>query len=674
MNVILCYPPKRNYPGYGQDKRWLPLGIASLGAYIRQELPDLKVTLLDLFEYSMDEAFAKIFKSINPDDTNILGFTCFTEQRNSAFELCKRVKSIRLFDDSMAKYWGIDKSDYNVGQIITVVGGPHAFIMANQIAEHYPYIDHIMKGEGERSIVNLIKNYIDGRESKRIIEADIIHNLDELPHCIDGFDLFANVSNMVEAEAPIIFSRGCTDYCSFCSTTKFWHGYRSRSAENVFAEMMKYNQRYGTTKFKFHDDASTADLDNWKRLCGFIVDYKFEYEITARADQFDDELIDLLARSGCKRVAVGIESGNENLRNAMNKRLDMDVAKANMKKLMAAGIEVVMLFIIGYPGETDGTIQETIDLIREVKPSSWCCQPLMIFPGTKVYRDCVKSGWMKDDYWLQDLPQPYYIKDVPFRQLQEWTRQVQTCMKKTNVLIAAPVRQNEVKFKLYIDSLNNLTIPDNVNVQRLFVLHNSEHLKQYLSPTDTVAIANTDDDYICDEKTHQWKQHNLNFVANIKNQIIEIAVKNGFDYVFFVDSDLILHPDTLSNLLSLDLDIVAEIFWTAWDPGSPLMPNAWDYDHYSFLPGTIEKYKTPGVYQCGGTGAAILINRRVFDAGVNYNNIPNLSMWGEDRHFSIRAMAAGYPIHIDTHYPAVHLYRESDVEKVLKEREQIADK
>lgn len=653
MKIILCYPPKREYTGYGQEKRWLPLGIASLGAYIKREYPDIEIVLLDLFNYTVDEAFYEICKHIKYNDVNLVGYTVFTEQRFSTWELAKKVK----------------KATDEIVEIINVVGGPHAYLMAEQIYSNYDdIIDVVIKGEGELAWISLIKGLKNGIAWEGIIEGENIQDLNTLPYAIDGFDLFANTNKLIEAEAPIIFSRGCTDYCSFCSTTKFWKGYRSRRAENVFFEMCAYYIRYNIKKFKFHDDASTADIENWKILCKKIINEMpnagWEYEITARADQFDDELIDLLAQSGCKKVAVGIESGNEVLRKAMNKNLNMELAKSNMKKLMQVGIEVVMLFIIGYPEESDATIEETIELIKEVNPTSFCCQPLMIFPGTKVYRDLVQKGWITDEYWLKDIPQPYYLREQNWSKIQEWTQKVLNCNKKINILIAAPVRQNEEKFKLYIDSLNKLEVPSNVNVVRFFILHNSSHLIEYISPQDQYQEVNTNDEYRTDENTHHWQDHNLQFIAYVKNQLVDIMLKSGFDYIFMVDSDLILHPKTLVSLLDSKKDIVSEVFWTKWNKDDILeMPNAWDYDHYSFFKDTISQYRKGNVYECGGTGACILIHRKVFEKGVNYNPINNVSFWGEDRAFSIRAKVAGFDLFVDTKYPAIHLYRDSDVDK-----------
>jgi hypothetical protein len=235
-----------------------------------------------------------------------------------------------------------------------------------------------------------------------------------------------------------------------------------------------------------------------------------------------------------------------------------------------------------------------------------------------------------------------------------------------NILLAVPARQTEEKFKLHVESLNRLIVPDYVNLQRLFILHNSDELKKYLLPSDNVHIMHTDEEYIVDDKTHHWKSKNLQIITFIKNEIIQAVLNNGYDYVFFVDSDLLIQPETLLGLIESGKDIIAEIFWTDWTKSGKEEPNAWDFDHYKFFQGTMEQWKIPGIYKCGGTGACILIHRSVYERGVNYNPIPNVSFWGEDRAFSIRAYVAGFEMWVDTHYPCEHMYRDADIEKAAK--------
>ena len=231
------------------------------------------------------------------------------------------------------------------------------------------------------------------------------------------------------------------------------------------------------------------------------------------------------------------------------------------------------------------------------------------------------------------------------------------------ILLASCVRQKEEIFKLFIEGLDNLLIPDDVELHRLFLLHNCEHLDKYLDKRfNIIKKIKTDDEYRTDEQTHYWRMENLCNITNMKNGIFKFAQDLNFDYVFIVDSDLILQPETLVNLLNADKDIVSEIFWTRWKPNEPEMPNAWDYDHYSFFEGTLEKYKQKGLYECGGTGACILIKKSVIDRGVNFSPVTNISFWGEDRAFQIRSKVAGFNLYVDTNSPCFHIYRDSYIE------------
>lgn len=230
------------------------------------------------------------------------------------------------------------------------------------------------------------------------------------------------------------------------------------------------------------------------------------------------------------------------------------------------------------------------------------------------------------------------------------------------VLIAAPVRQNADIFKAYLKHLDELTIPEGVSVDRLFCLHNCPELKEYLRPNQYIEYSN-ENDYQANEYTHNWTEKGVADVAEMKNTLAYLAIKQEYDYVFFIDSDLMLQPQTLNSLLQADKDIIAEIFWTKWTPQSEPQPNAWDYDHYNFV-GGYDRYKEKGVLLTGGTGACILIKTDVFINGVNYNPVYNVefSYRGEDRAFCVRAAARDYQIWIDTNYPCRHLYRQSEFE------------
>jgi hypothetical protein len=175
-----------------------------------------------------------------------------------------------------------------------------------------------------------------------------------------------------------------------------------------------------------------------------------------------------------------------------------------------------------------------------------------------------------------------------------------------------------------------------------------------------------------DGVSHQWNQENISRVAAMKNRAIEVFLKSDYTHLFLVDSDVILHPATVEHLLSLDLPIVSEVFWTKWMGEQDVWaPQVWDihpYAHSSVE--NIIRLRVPGQYEVGGLGACTLIRRDVLEAihipwqGA-FTPIPSVSMEGEDRHFCIRASAHGFGLFADTHYPPFHVYRKSQLEEAV---------
>lgn len=647
MNIILCYPPQRIYEGHGQGREWFPIGIASIAAnlFINQD----KVICLDLFEYSEENALQEILKYCVEDDINLVGFTMLTEQRIVVIDLCEKLKNPFIT---------------NYMNIKTVVGGPHASIMWQQLLDNYSFIDHILKGEGENNFNNLLNDYRENNvNKKRFYNIPPLEDLNLFEPAVKGLKYFKTKINM--KEAPIIFSRGCTDNCAFCSTNKTWYKYRTRSAYNIYSEMLLFEHEYGTKYFKFHDDSATANENELIKLCLLMKNKNWNFEMTARADQFTPELIKHLKKAGLKKVALGLETGNDKLRRDMGKNLDMKKAKDNIRLLKSAKIEVHILLIVGWPNESEETIIETCKMIKEIKPDSFSKLPaLMVLPGTPIYNKFKKEKWIDDNYWLENKPCPYYTGEQTIETLIEWGNKINNCMNYKKVLIAAVVNQDEEIFKEYLDKLKNQTITENIIIEYFFILHNSPELKKYLKDGQYVEVNNN----LEHDFQHNWDHIKFKFMADMKNKIVEIAIESQITHIFWVDSDLILHPKTLQKLSNYNLPIVSEIFWTEWINGEKLgeLPNCWDIDQYSFFKKP-DYLKNPGLYLTGGTGACILVDVNVYKMGVNYTVIPNVSFtqW-EDRAFSIRANVLNIPLYIDTNYPCKHLYTEELKEKYFK--------
>lgn len=260
------------------------------------------------------------------------------------------------------------------------------------------------------------------------------------------------------------------------------------------------------------------------------------------------------------------------------------------------------------------------------------------------------------------------------------------------VLIGSPVRQKNTILKEFLISLEELCyneiepyyffVDDNIDPvsSKLLLDFSKRHKNTLLKKAQDYQFLSFSN-YLCNQTTHIWKKDLIYKITEFKDDIINYARENDFDYLFFIDSDIVLHKNLLQHLISRDVDIVSEIFWTQWLPGSELNPQVWVQDEVSYyirdwdnpltnfekgqaFRAIRNKLKIPGIYPIGGLGACTLINKNSLKKGVSFSIISNLSFWGEDRHFCARAGALGLGMFVDTVYPAYHIYRESLLNRV----------
>jgi len=255
------------------------------------------------------------------------------------------------------------------------------------------------------------------------------------------------------------------------------------------------------------------------------------------------------------------------------------------------------------------------------------------------------------------------------------------------VLIGSSVRQKKAILEQFLMSLYDLNF-NGLEVDYAFVDDNDDKsasnlLRKFRPLQSRVWFFEAGPDqesYVRDEANHYWNNRLVSRVANNKDLIIKHAIREQYDYILLVDSDLLLHPDTLLHLVSYNRDIISEVFWTRW-PDTHELPNVWLMDEYKLYivergkeiddneinlrsMGFLNQLRKPGIYRVGGLGACTLISRKALIAGVCFQEIYNLSFQGEDRYFCIRAVALGFELFADTCYPCYHIYRDSDLEGV----------
>ena len=314
---------------------------------------------------------------------------------------------IRIIKDLRAKMPGVQ-----IG-----LCGPYHGDMAVEILDGNPSVDFFLIGEYEYTLLEMVER-LDGGTGLQMVKGlahrsggkvvvneprPFLKNLDDLPwpdrseHCVYQYnDAFAGLP---VPNVQMWSSRGCPFMCNFClwPQTIYKGGcYRKRKASDVVDEMEYLLARFAVKAVYFDDDIFNADRRHVLDICNEIIRRKISvpWAMMARVDLMDDVLLKALALAGLYAVKYGIESADDTVQRLCGKGLDIEAARAVIKKTRDLGIKVHLTFCIGLPGETRQTLQKTIDFVREVTPDSMQFSFATPFPGTEYYQEAVNKGWL----------------------------------------------------------------------------------------------------------------------------------------------------------------------------------------------------------------------------------------------------------------------------------------
>ena len=167
--------------------------------------------------------------------------------------------------------------------------------------------------------------------------------------------------------------------------------------------------------FYFSDDTFLINKKRVIDICKEIIerDIKISWFAISRVDLVDEEVLRWMRLAGCTQISYGVESGSEKIRDFLNKNIQTEDIKKAFQLTTRYGILARAYFIYGSPGETMDTIQETIDLIRDIKPLGAIFYLLDIFPGTTLYDIFLKQSGQTDDIWLQKIEDILYFETDP---------------------------------------------------------------------------------------------------------------------------------------------------------------------------------------------------------------------------------------------------------------------
>jgi len=389
--VLLCVPPFPNQYGTPTHPH---TGIGYLSESLKTN--GIETSVIDLRLSSRDQLHKRV-QDFRPD---LLGVTMMTYHHNLAYEVVADLKQ------------------YNIP---IAIGGPHVST-TSQTAIDECKADFGFLMEGERSLVQFCKGvdyasipgFIYQRDGRYVINPPrVIDDLDSLPFPkYEDLDLTA----YGRARIPIFTSRGCPCLCTFCPiVTVMGRKYRLRSAEHVFAELAYWYGK-GYRDFDFQDDNFTVNKSRVHTLCAKIREAGFNDLLIQcgngiRADTATLDLLQAMRGVGFRATAFGVESATPEVLKTVRKGETIEQIDQGVRNALAAGIEVSLFFIVGLPGETLKTFDNSLKFALKYPVTTASFYNLIPFPGTELF-DWVR----KNNYFL--IEPKKYLNSIAHHEFQ----------------------------------------------------------------------------------------------------------------------------------------------------------------------------------------------------------------------------------------------------------------
>lgn len=405
MKIILINPPPLFSDGSFNpiQNYYPPLGLLYIAAVL--EKAGYEVSICDASVNNM--SFEQIRKELH-EDYNIIGITTFSGTRESAY-LCASIAKER-----------------NRGAIV-VLGGPHVTFLPEVTLRELPFVDIVVRGEGESTFLELVQRISTGKSYEDVKgisfrngngvpcsnpDRETIDNLDLLPlparHLVPMSKYFkASPKQQFCLKMPattVITSRGCPGNCIFCSTPGMWgRRVRRRTPENVIKEIEYLHKEYGINDIFFMDDTFTLNKKWVMRFCDGLIQSKtgISWRCLGRVDTVDADFLTAMKKAGCYHVNYGIESGSAKTQKLIQKHITIEQATEAIKLTKEAGLFVGADFIIGFPDETEEDIEQTFLLIKKLPLNNFALNVPWIFPGTALYRHALEEGKIDEMTWFK---------------------------------------------------------------------------------------------------------------------------------------------------------------------------------------------------------------------------------------------------------------------------------
>lgn len=406
MKLLLIHPYFKGEKGFGSSSP--PTSLGFIGTYVR-DYSDCEVEIVDPIPLELSEN--QVLDKAKESD--IIGLTCSTAIRFQCFDFAKKVKQTNP-------------------NCKLIVGGSHVISLDKSILGYYPFIDVIVRGEGEETVLDLVKNRpykeilgITWRNNEKIVQnhdRPFIKDIDSLycdysllPHPSKyGKDIESPKDLRNLTTLPIIPSRGCPFHCTFCAASACWKGtYWGVTPGELIRRMEYLVAQYDIQYFRFFDSLFTANRKRVLKFCDLLKKSEMDivFKIEARVD-VDKEVFEALRKVGCRAISIGLESGSNRVLKRINKCTTRQQIEKTIETLRKLDYWIIGFCMVGLPDETIDEYLKTLELLKYVDLHSF--SKMELFPGIPFYDELKRKGEVNDDIWFKEGygDHVYYVKDM----------------------------------------------------------------------------------------------------------------------------------------------------------------------------------------------------------------------------------------------------------------------
>lgn len=391
MKVMLVNPASSLLTNSRRYSRFVsplpPSGIAYIAAVLERD--GFEVFIEDQVASRLDDS--ALLKRIGYLSPQVIGFSCLTSTMGNVKVLVEKIRQ---------RHKGIK----------IVLGNIHPTLFTDSVIKE-GLADIVVRGEGEYSMLEVVKSIRDNADLRPVegisfrSNGTVMHNPDRQPieelsqlpypawHLFNlrHYTNFPIIALYDETIFPIQSSRGCPYRCYFCSQDKIYSLPRYRQVRHIADEIETFNEKFNVRYFGFNDAFFPFSLNHGMDFCDEIIRRKLHKKIRwiteTRVDKVSPELLRRMKEAGLRLIMYGFEVGNQVVLDGTNKKTTLKQARIAMQATKRAGIISVGLFMLGLPGETRQTCDDTIRFAKELDPDIAKFNVAVPFPGSKFFED-----------------------------------------------------------------------------------------------------------------------------------------------------------------------------------------------------------------------------------------------------------------------------------------------